>query len=861
MAIVWGGWSGHMRVGIEVGHDPINWDTNAVNVAASVYIQCEGNWSFNDAQRIDLSGNAGGAWNFQNTLGANQVLHIGGAFVPGPQTVYYGGGPQYYFKAQLSGHYQGAAPFVEVWFNLPPKPPFFPVPPTVWADEVTASSARIINWPGADNGSPIVEYHTQLSTSSSFSTIARDYPGGTHYETGLAVATRYYIRGRTRNGVGWSGWSATEDFTTGQTVPGAPVLTIGTTTENSAQLSWTTPASGGSTITSYDLQFAGDASFTNAKIVSYGKVNSGSLINMAPGTTYYMRMRAVNGVGAGPWSAAKNTTTLAGTPTIVAPLANAVLTDGIIDVTVQAQGIASGRTITVQVSSSSTFASDVRTVTLDPTGPSADNRYRLTAANQYLATGTWYARANVKNNATNYTTPWSATVTFTQSHAPTATVTKPTAGTVYQYAALTAFTWGIKDSAKPNDWQTAYRLQVENNATGEVVYDSQKTALVTTATQESVTVNVAIASTLKAVGLRWRVMVWDRADTPSAWTGYGLFTLADPPVIAVVTPPSGSSVDNGAPTFSWTVSIPSGGTQVRAVVRVFDAATNEQVWTGTVSGSATSIKPQQIILRNANNYYVTVEILDSTGLTNTVTSPFSTSYSSPNPIRYSVNPLGADELGYIDIDWMDANADDLFAAWKVYRRTQNTPWQPIATITNQNVRNYHDYMLKAGETYSYSVTQVATRSGSLLESPVGYYVVDELTVPEGRWFSMDLTYYWIVDPNSPDDSVRLVNVVNDDTTLEFEQASYNIIGRGRHVDYGDELGYTGTITCEVRIPERPSRFRLAIENLRRNQSTYYLRTPFGQLFSIALGNISWSPLAGVGTAEMGTMGISYQEVR
>lgn len=859
MAIVWGGWSGHERVGIEVWTDTYDWATPSINVYMSVYVQCEWGWNFNDGQTITLVGNSSAVWNFQNNLANGAQMLVGGATIPG-QAQNYGGGPQYYFKAQLSGHYQGAAPMVEVWFNLPAKPAFFPSPPSVWADEVTASSARVVLWPEADNGSPIVEWQSQMSTNSSFSTIFRQGTG-THTEYNLGANTRYYVRGRTRNAIGWSGWSLTDDFTTGQTIPGAPVLTIGTTTESTAALSWTSPANGGSTITSYDLQFSGDSSFTNSKIVSYGKVNSGSLINMAPGTLYNMRIRAVNGVGPGPWSAAKTTTTLAGTPSIVAPLTNAVLSNGIIDVTVQALGMAAGRTITAQVSSSSTFASDVRTVTLDPSGPSADNKYRLTATNQYLASGTWYARANVKNNATNYTTPWSSTVTFTQSHAPTATVTKPTAGTVYQYAALTPFTWGIKDSAKPNDWQTAYRLQVENNATGEVVFDSQKTALVTTATQESVTVNVAIASTLKATGLRWRVMVWDRADTPSAWTGYGLFTLADAPVIAVVTPGSGSAVDNGAPTFKWTVSIPSGGTQVRAVVSVFDAGTNERVWQGTVVGSDTSIKPSQIILRNANNYYVTIEILDSTGLSNTITSPFSTSYSSPSPVRYFVNPLDADSLGYIDIDWTDANADDLFAAWKVYRRTQTTNWVPIATITNQNVRNYHDYMLQAGETYSYSVTQVATRSGALLESPVGYYVVDELTVPESRWYSMDLTYYWLIDPNSPGDSVRLVNVISDDSTLEFEQASYNIIGRGRHVDYGDELGYTGTISCEVRIPERPSRFRLAIENLRRNQSTYYLRTPFGQLFAVALGNLAWSPLAGVGTAEMGTMAISYEEVR
>jgi hypothetical protein len=51
-----------------------------------------------------------------------------------------------------------------------------------------------------------------------------------------------------------------------------------------------------------------------------------------------------------------------------------------------------------------------------------------------------------------------------------------------------------------------------------------------------------------------------------------------------------------------------------------------------------------------------------------------------------------------------------------------------------------------------------------------------------------------------------------------------------------------------------------MEAIRRSKETYYLRTPFGQLIPVALGNLGWTPIAGVGTSEMGDMSIPYEEV-
>jgi hypothetical protein len=47
-------------------------------------------------------------------------------------------------------------------------------------------------------------------------------------------------------------------------------------------------------------------------------------------------------------------------------------------------------------------------------------------------------------------------------------------------------------------------------------------------------------------------------------------------------------------------------------------------------------------------------------------------------------------------------------------------------------------------------------------------------------------------------SMPLFGVTDDGYTDEYEQETYNIIGRGRHTDYGDRLGLNGSMTVKLR---------------------------------------------------------------
>jgi titin len=115
----------------------------------------------------------------------------------------------------------------------------------------------------------------------------------------LSPGTAYTVYMRAVNTAGTGPWSAPRSFTT-LDVPGVPVITGVSPGETSAQVAFTADDSGGSTITR--LEFALDD--TTVVDDSTAPLSSPyTLTNLSPGTAYTVYMRAVNAVGAGPWSA------------------------------------------------------------------------------------------------------------------------------------------------------------------------------------------------------------------------------------------------------------------------------------------------------------------------------------------------------------------------------------------------------------------------------------------------------------------------------------------------------------------------------------------------------------------------------
>lgn len=321
MAIVWGGYTSRMRVGIDVWTDGYDTWTPSINVYVAVHVQCEPGWNFGDNQTVQLTGSAGThTWNFYNNLGSGQSRHIGTATIWG-QGQNYNGGPWYDFWATLSGNYLGGNSTVFRNFWLPARPKRAPSPPSSapnWS-EVTTQQARL-TWghPNDAGGGTLIEDRLQASRNSNFTDVIHDTTtaGVTRYVTNFAPNTRYWFRAAVRSDVGWSGWSGVSEGVTPDLATPKPTITgIG---PDSATGNWGNPTGGGSWA-GLEVQIAQDANFTIGVRTHYQNTGKNSHLwtGLAPATRYYLRVRSGNPYGWGSWSAATDFETLSGAKVLV----------------------------------------------------------------------------------------------------------------------------------------------------------------------------------------------------------------------------------------------------------------------------------------------------------------------------------------------------------------------------------------------------------------------------------------------------------------------------------------------------------------------------------------------------------------
>jgi len=181
------------------------------------------------------------------------------------------------------------------------------------------NSAGIDYYRGSDHGTPIDQDQAQWATDAGFTSVAWDDYGPNGYTNpngiiALASGTVYYIRIRSHNAAGWSGWSGTGVITTA-TVPGAPApVAITELASTSFVYQFSGGSDGGSPITSWQTQWSLNSNFTAIQGTVTNVPSNGfvSFSGLTPGTKYWMRTRGVNAAGAGPWSASLATTTLSG---------------------------------------------------------------------------------------------------------------------------------------------------------------------------------------------------------------------------------------------------------------------------------------------------------------------------------------------------------------------------------------------------------------------------------------------------------------------------------------------------------------------------------------------------------------------
>lgn len=209
--------------------------------------------------------------------------------------------------------------------------------------------------------------------------------------------------------------------------------------------------------------------------------------------------------------------------------------------------------------------------------------------------------------------------------------------------------------------------------------------------------------------------------------------------------------------------------------------------------------------------------------------------------------------GYVELQWDDTGVSVDFYSWRLYRRWLDDPTWVLIYETTDNVAAYtfDDYFAHANVDNDWALVQV-TQVGSVQTEGV-YTVISDTPYSED---------YWLLHSTDPAYNTRLYHVTADSYSDEYEEETLKLIGRGRKKDQDTNYGVTGSLTADIRdnTVETAKEQRQKVEWLKATQTEMYLRTPFGQVWKVALGQLSFDRTPGVGIREFGALTIPYEEV-
>ena len=195
--------------------------------------------------------------------------------------------------------------------------------------EVTASIGNryiTLEWDAPDpNGSPITGYTVECRLSANTTTTGScSSSSWTTYRTTSNTSVRvgsltngvsYDLRVKATNRAGSSDWSEVTTATASDT-PGTPINFQAVNSGRNIRVTWSAPASGGAPITRYVVEYCSSTCSTTS-ISGDPPPTTATLSGLRSGTTYTVRVQAVNTAGESAWSRSDSATTPAvpGKPT------------------------------------------------------------------------------------------------------------------------------------------------------------------------------------------------------------------------------------------------------------------------------------------------------------------------------------------------------------------------------------------------------------------------------------------------------------------------------------------------------------------------------------------------------------------
>lgn len=467
-------------------------------------------------------------------------------------------------------------------------------------------------------------------------------------------------------------------------------------------------------------------------------------------------------------------------------------------------------------------------------------------SNLRLAQGIWYGRVKTIDGF-GASSPYSSTNVFTVAHAPSTTNRKPTGAKSQLYATTVQVSWIFTDP-DANDQQTKYRAQLWKLS--DPVGSLQDTGILTSA--NGFHNFTSLNSTWKDTELRWQVQVWDVDDVSSGMSTEQGFFLRDPATINITSPTNAQVIATPTPTLTWTFSGSGGRTQAQWRMTIRNMTSGVDVVTSDwQNGTATSWQVPIPVIAVGPSYRATLEVMDSMGLTSSITRNFTASYSQPAAPTFTVTSTDYSTEARVTVEWSGATPSGTFVAWRVYRRVNDGAWGLIYETLDSAVRLYDDYYAPSGQDVDYAVVEALTSTGVTIE-----------TVYSPQTVLAELNHYMLTCPSNPALNLVLYSVTGESFGDEQEMATVKLLGRGRRVEYGDRFGTDGSLNVSFRdnptMTAREQRVRL--EALRDSGFAVYLLNPFGDVYRVAMMSAQITRVPGTGKHEMATATISYSEI-
>lgn len=216
--------------------------------------------------------------------------------------------------------------------------------------------------------------------------------------------------------------------------------------------------------------------------------------------------------------------------------------------------------------------------------------------------------------------------------------------------------------------------------------------------------------------------------------------------------------------------------------------------------------------------------------------------------------------GYIQVDWDNATRPANFHSWRIYHKeTADTEWTMIheafADGVNYSINSYGWANAVSQDYVAVGVAQDPA-TGQLTENA---YDNEVSIVPAGSGND-----YWLVHPTDPTLTVKLRMVTAAPFQLNIDHEAIRLIGRGNKVNTGDDSRERSG-SMNFQLFDEPSgrtarQQRQDVEVMYLQGVQAFLRTPFGDLWSVFIETVSIDLISVAGTMEAAEGSLSWVEV-